>query len=208
MRESEVWKILQQHVPEAALEYSFSLWKQKPFHLKITKSRQTKIGDFTSRHNSHHPRITLNKELNPYTFLITYLHEVAHLHVFLRYGNRVEPHGVHWKTSFQQVMEPVLIHEIFPEELLGILRKHMMNPKASSYADTELTKALRRFDEGSSSHLVLSDLPEGSMFHLHGKYFTKGKLKRTRILCKEVKSKKHYSVPADALVTNVQLSLL
>jgi hypothetical protein len=208
MRDSQVLEILQTHLPNKAVEYCFSLWKEKPFHLKITKSRQTKIGDFTSRKDALHPRITLNKDLNPFTFLITYIHEVAHLHVFLKYRNRVAPHGEHWKSAFQQLMKPVLTPEIFPEKLFDTLYNHMIDPKASSYADTELTNALRTYDEGAASHIVLSDLPEGSTFHLHGKYFTKGKLRRTRILCKETKSKRHYLVPADALVSNVQLSLL
>lgn len=208
MIDSQVLETLRIHLPDKALVYCFSLWKEKPFHLKITKSRQTKIGDFTSRKDAQHPRITLNRDLNQYAFLITYIHEIAHLHVFLKYGNRVAPHGEHWKSAFQQLMEPVLTNEIFPDELFGILRTHMSDPKASSFADTELTNALRVFDEGASAHIVLSDLPEGSTFHLHGKYFTKGKLRRTRILCKETKSKRHYLVPADALVSNVQLSLL
>jgi hypothetical protein len=208
MKESLVLQILQAHVPIQAIDYCFSLWRAKPFQLKITRSRQTKIGDFTSRRNAQHPRITLNKDLNPYTFLITYIHEVAHLHVFLKHGNHVAPHGEHWKNEFQYLMKPVLTQEIFPAGLFEILSSHMANPKASSFADTDLTKALRNFDDGISTNIALSDIPEGSMFHLHGKYFTKGKLRRTRILCKEVKSKRHYLVPADALVSNVQLSLL
>lgn len=208
MKESLVFQILQAHVPEKAIDYCFSLWKEQPFHLKITRSRQTKIGDFTSRKDAGHPRITLNKDLNPYTFLITYIHEVTHLHVFLKHGNRVAPHGEHWKSEFIHLMKPLLTNEIFPGELFSILSTHMMNPKASSFADTKLTKLLRSFDEGASTSIVLSDLPEGSTFHLHGRYFSRGKLKRTRILCKEIKSKRHYLVPADALVNNVQLSLL
>jgi SprT protein len=106
------------------------------------------------------------------------------------------------------LMSPLLTSDIFPDELLAILKSHMLNPKASSYSDTALTKALRSFDHGSHSHIILSELPEGSMFHLQGKYFTKGKVRRTRVLCKEAKSKRQYLVPADALVSNVQLSLL
>lgn len=208
MKEEQVLAILEQHLPEQAVAYCLQLWKEKPFNLKLTKSRQTKIGDFTCRNDAAHPRITLNHDLNLYTFLITYIHEVAHLHVFLQYGHRVEPHGEHWKGEFQKLLTPVLLPEIFPDAILIPLSRHMQNPKASSFADTELTKALRTFDESIHSSIILSDLPEGSIFHLHGRYFTKGQLRRTRILCKEVKSKRQYLVPADALVSDVQLSLL
>lgn len=208
MKEDHVLAILEQHLPEQAVAYCLQLWKEKPFYLKLTKSRQTKIGDFTCRKDSARPRITVNHDLNPYTFLITYIHEVAHLHVFLQYGHRVEPHGEHWKGEFQKLFAPVLLPKIFPDAIFNSLSRHMQNPKASSFADTELTKALRIFDTGAHPNIVLSDLPEGSVFHLQGRYFTKGQLRRTRILCKEVKSKRQYLVPADALVSDVQLSLL
>jgi SprT protein len=194
VKEELIRETLQQHLPARAVDYCFQLWQAKPFRLKITKSRQTKIGDFTCRDGAAHPRITLNHDLNPYTFLITYIHEVAHLHVFLEFGHRVEPHGEHWKLAFQKLLNP--------------LRSHMQNPKASSFADTVLTKALRTFDANSHADIVLSDLPEGSMFQLNGRYFKKGKLRRTRILCKEVQSRRQYLVPAEALVSDVQLSLL
>jgi hypothetical protein len=207
MSSEQVITILQSHVPAVALEYCFTLWKSSPFELKITKSRQTKVGDFTSRRSKRHPRITLNNDLNRYLFLLTYVHEVAHLHVHLKFGERVEPHGETWRTTFTNLMVPLLWESVFPEEILHELRRHMINPKASSFADTELTQAFRKFD-ANASLVLLSEIPEGSIFRLSGKYFQKGKLRRTRILCRELKSKKDYLVPADALVSDVQLSLL
>ena len=65
MNTNQVFTILQTHVPASALEYCFTLWNASPFELKITKSRQTKVGDFTSRNTKRHPRITLNNDLNP-----------------------------------------------------------------------------------------------------------------------------------------------
>lgn len=208
MTEAQVLNTLHLHLPEKAVEYAFNLWKEKPFNLKLTKSRQTKIGDFTCKHGGAKPRITLNHDLNPFTFLITYIHEVAHLHVHLEFGHRVEPHGDRWKTAFQKLLIPMLSPEIFPEKILEPLSRHMQNPKASSFADTILTKALRSFDESAHADIVLSDIPEGSIFKLNGRYFKKGNLRRTRILCKEVNSRRQYLVPAEALVSDVQLSLL
>jgi hypothetical protein len=207
MTEEQVLHTLQQHVPEKAVNYCLTLWQQKPFQFKLTKSRQTKIGDFTCRTALARPRITVNNDLNPYTFLITYIHEVAHLHVYVQYGNRAEPHGLHWKAAFQQLLAPLLTSEIFPESVLGLLSQHMQNPKASSFADIILTKALRTFDAKSHTDILLSDLPDGSVFKLNGRYFKKGKLRRTRVLCKEVNTKRQYLVPAEALVSDVQLAI-
>jgi hypothetical protein len=208
MNSEKILEILKNHIPPAALEYCFNLWKASPFELKLSKSRQTKVGDFTSKRSKSHPRITLNNDLNPYLFLTTYVHEVAHLHVFLKFGHRVDPHGDEWKTAFMDLLIPLLWEHIFPPEILHELRRHMVNPKASSFADTKLTEAFRLFDKHKTHAAVLSQLPEGSTFQLQGKIFKKGKLRRTRVLCKELKSKRDYLVPADALVNNVQLSLL
>lgn len=207
MNADKVFNILQTHVPASALEYSFELWKESPFELKITRSRQTKVGDFTSKHTRSHPRITINNDLNPYLFVVTYIHEVAHLRVYLQFGGRVDPHGEKWKTTFTDLMLPILWESVFPDQILHELRRHMINPKASSFADTALTEAFRKFDS-NPNQVTLSQVPEGSIFKLQGRYFRKGKLRRTRVLCRELQSKRDYLVPADSIVTDVQLSLL
>jgi hypothetical protein len=208
MNSEKVRNLLQQHLPALSWPYCFALWQNNPFDLKLTRSRQSKVGDFTSRRHIDHPRITLNKDLNPYLFLVTYIHEVAHLHAFLKFGNKVDPHGEEWKFAFKHLMAPMLRKDIFPEEILHQLARHMVNPKASSFADAELTKALRSFDQNADQYTALSDIPEGSIFRFQGKFFKKGKLKRTRVMCNEVNSKRNYLVPAEVLVSHVQLSML
>lgn len=208
MNEQEVYKILHHHIPTTALAYSIQLWQETPFELKLSKKRETKVGDFTCRRNSSTQRITLNNDLNPYLFLITYIHEVAHLRVYLEHRYKKEPHGKEWKQNFQHLIAPLLNDTIFPHDLLVILERHMKNPKASSFADRHLTIALRKFDNGHTEHLMVSQLPEGSVFKLQGKYFRKGSLRRTRFLCRELKSKRQYLVPSEAVVSEVQLSLL
>lgn len=206
MTADRIQAIMQSHVPPQAVDYCTRLWKESPFELKITRARQTKVGDFTSRNTKAHPRITLNNDLNPFLFLMTYVHEVAHLRVYLKHGTRVDPHGTQWRTIFTDLMIPLLWEEIFPEELLHELRRHMINPKASSFADVRLTEALRQFDK--VPQVTLAQVPEGSIFKLQGRWFRKGKLRRTRVLCREMQSRRDYLVPADAIVSDVQLSLL
>jgi hypothetical protein len=193
-------------VPQSAQDYCLELWRQHPFELKLTKNRQTKVGDFTCRHHNGYVRITLNHDLNAYLFLITYVHEVAHYYTHLKHGSRIDPHGEEWKGMFQQLLIPLLQESVFPEEILHLLRLHMVNPKASSFADADLTKALRKFDPGTAGVLVLSDVPEGCTFAFQGRYFKRGKLRRTRILCREINSKRSYLIPAECMVTNVQLT--
>lgn len=208
MSSEKIFTNLQTHVPHGAVSYCFQLWKDTPFQFKITRTRQTKVGDFTARRNASLPRITVNHELNPYLFLITYVHEVAHLRVYLRHGNRVDPHGEEWKESFRVLLRPLQTPEIFPADILDELHKHMVNPKASSFGDTALTKILRAYDKDAACYATLSDIPEGSIFHFQGRFFKKGKIRRTRVLCHEMKTRRHYLVPIDAQVSGVQLTLL
>jgi SprT protein len=207
MRRQELEEILNQHVPATTVAYCLSLWDKHPFKFKLRKSRQTKVGDFICR-QGHEPEITVNHDLHPFLFLITYIHEVAHLDVHHTHGRKGDPHGTEWKDSFRRLLQPVMTTEIFPKDLLKQLSVHMENPKASSFSDPELTQALRSHDPKWSRTTILSEIPEGSVFGLRGKWFRKGPLQRTRFVCKEVGTKRTFFVPADFPVENAQLSLL
>jgi SprT protein len=207
MDSKKVETILIQHVPASAVNYCIRLWTEFPFDFVLRRNRLSKVGDFTCRAGKT-PQITVNHNLHPYLFLMTYIHEVAHLHVHQNLGFRVEAHGTEWKAAFQNLMAPVSTEETFPYPLLDGIIKHMASPKASSFSDAGLTQLFRDQDEREKSTLLLSQIPEGSIFRLHGRWFKKGKLKRTRVLCNEVKSRRQYLIPADAPVSNTQLALL
>jgi len=207
MEESRFKLLLEKHIPAAAIPYCLQLWQHYPFDFKVRKKRISKVGDFSCR-QGRTPVITINHDSHPYLFLMTYIHEVAHLIVHQRYGWKHEAHGDEWKNMFNQLMIPVLREDIYPLYLLTVLRKHMMDPKASSFSDSMLTHAFRHFDENQKSTILLSDLPEGSVFGFHGRWFQKGLLKRTRVICKELKTKRDYLVPQDVPVEVSQLSLL
>lgn len=198
---------LQKHIPEQTVEYCIQLWQEHPFKFKLRKARQSKVGDFTCKHGET-PQITVNNDLHPFLFLITYVHEVAHHHVHLRYGRKAEAHGEEWKDTFRELLAPVMNPDVFPDNILRGLIRHMGNPKASTFSDPEMTELLRSVDAKWSKQTLLSEIPEGSIFGLHGKWFRKGELQRTRVLCVEVKTKRKFLVPADIPVENAQLSLL
>jgi hypothetical protein len=187
--------------------YCFELWQRQPFEFKLRKSRISKVGDFTC-HKGRIPRITINHDSHPFLFLITYVHEVAHLVVHQQHGWKPEAHGNEWKETFRHLMAPLMNTNIFPQDLLDVLHEHMINPKASSFSDSRLTHALRQLDEKQKSATLLSELAEGTIFGLHGRWFTKGKVKRTRVLCRELKTRRNFLVPVDVPVDGAQLSLL
>ncbi len=207
MDSNKVQSLLLSHLPAGAIDYCYRLWLSQPFEFKLRKSRHTKVGDFTC-HPGRTPRITINRDLHPYMFLLTYVHEVGHLEVHRRFGNNVEGHGQEWKETFRRILEPVLNELIFPADLLAALRGHMADPRASTFSDPELVRVLRQYDPHATAQTFLGDIPEGSIFGMRGRWFKKGETKRTRALCQEIKSKRRYFVPLDAAVENVQLSLL
>lgn len=195
---------IENRIPQAALEYCLQLWRVHPFIFKVSKKRKTKAGDFFVENNR--PRITVNADLPPMQFLTTYIHEVAHLTVYLQ-KKRVKPHGAEWQSCYSQLMEPLLREDVFPEPLLGRMKEHLRKPKASCYLDNELMRLFRQVEMPQVNPVYVSDLPAGSIFKLQNRWFKKGEVARTRVHCVEMKSQRKYVVACGALVEEVQLSL-
>ena len=83
-------KILLKHLPEAALEPIIALQENYGFSLVITNPRSTKFGDYRPpQRGSNYHRISVNGDLNPFQFLVTLLHEIAHLIAWERHKNRL-----------------------------------------------------------------------------------------------------------------------
>ena len=89
---------LRQFIPEAAVARVLQYLHQYNVHLTITRERKTVLGDY--RHATHHQthRISVNSNLNKFSFLITLIHELAHLVTFNAHGHRVQAHGREWKN--------------------------------------------------------------------------------------------------------------
>ncbi|MEC8832566.1 MAG: sprT domain-containing protein, partial [Bacteroidota bacterium] len=76
---------LQKYLPEQAVVPCFELIKTHGVHLKIVSHRVTRHGDYRRLPNGLH-QVTVNASLNKYRFLITLVHEIAHLVAFETYG--------------------------------------------------------------------------------------------------------------------------
>ena len=100
-------------------------------------------------------QITVNSSLNTYRFLITLIHEIAHLVAFEKYGRYIKPHGIEWKRTFQQLMLPYINPEVFPSKLLPVIAHHFKNPRASSDTDEKLAYALKQYDPANDKKLYL-----------------------------------------------------
>lgn len=190
-------KIFESHLPNSAVSYCLELWQTSPFLFKIQKPRSSKLGDFRFRNDREVQTITINSNLNPFQFLLTYIHEVAHLRTFVKHGTKHAPHGPEWKKEFQLLIGPILNDSVFPKDILIPLRFHMQNPPASSSRDLFLMKEMSKYDllnEFHSDQVFLSDLLPGKEFLLSGRKFKKGETRRTRVVCEEMTSGRKYLV--------------
>ncbi len=160
---------------------------------RISRSRSSKFGDYRPPHGAQGHRISVNHNLNPYAFLITTVHEFAHLKTWNAYRHRVRPHGTEWKTSFRQLMQPFLRSAIFPTDVQTALVKYMDNPAASSCTDLQLFRVLKRHDRQIELAHTVEMLAENTLFSLkNGRIFQKKEKIRKRYRCIEVKTQRVY----------------
>jgi SprT protein len=180
--------VLKKYIPEKAVETIAAWIVEFDFKLKIKKERSTKLGDYTSPQKGGNHLITINHNLNPYSFLITLVHEIAHLTTYNKFKDRVAPHGLEWKNEFKDLMKPFLNTDILPIDVLHAVRKYLQNPAASSCTDTQLLKTLKSYDVDEKL-VFLEYLPYKCTFLYNGsKIFQKGERIRKRFRCIEVKS--------------------
>lgn len=181
---------LQDFLPDGSFELVIPYFQKYPVQLKITKARKTKRGDY--RHpapgKSLH-QISVNGNLNSYSFLLTLLHEIAHLLAYLEFKNQIAPHGKEWKLLFKQVLSDFLNKHFFPHDVELALKKSLKNLKATTCSDVDLDRALKNYDLRHPSLILLEDIPSHSCFQIEdGRSFQKIEKLRTRYKCKELKT--------------------
>lgn len=192
-REERIRNAIRPFVPDGTTEPLAAQILKHRCQLIITRERKTKLGDYRHPYGKHGHRISVNGTLNPYAFLITFVHELAHLHVWEQHRSKVRPHGREWKRTFRETMEPYLTERFFPEDILKPLRQHMRDPAAATVRDPELMRALRMYDPESET-VILDELAVGTEFILGKRKFKKGERLRTRYRCMELRSGKAYLV--------------
>lgn len=183
--------VLEKYIPRLAVMPLTQLLEINAVHLKIVNERKTRHGDYRPLPDGSH-RITINASLNQYRFLVTLVHEIAHLVAFKKYGRLIKPHGVEWKHTFQHLMLPFLRPDIFPNDVLPVLARHFKNPTASSDTDAVLSVALKKYDAATDKNYIF-EIAHGAIFATdNGRKFQKGKKLRKRYECLEMDTGKVY----------------
>lgn len=160
---------------------------------KVSRNRNTKYGDYRPPHGGQGHRISVNYDLNPYAFLVTTVHEFAHLLTWNEHKQKARPHGQEWKSNFKKMMVPFFEKEIFPGDVKRAIVSYLQNPSASSCTDLNLFRVLRAYDEKKSNAVAVEKLPLNSLFSMkNGRVFRKEAQIRKRFRCTEIKTGRVY----------------
>jgi SprT protein len=172
----------------------------------VTRPRRTKLGDHRppGRDRPRH-RITINEDLNPYAFLTTLLHELAHATTWERHRSRrfrLRPHGPEWQQEFATLLAPVVDSGVLPADVTAALVRGMRAARASSCSDRGLVLALAKYDRPRPHLMRVEELDTGMLFRLDadGGMFRAGQPLRTRRACFDVRTGQEYRVHGLALV--------
>lgn len=184
---------LQDYLPQGSFDEVLYYLQHYKVHLTITRKRESILGDYRNAHAGKNHRISVNGNLNKYAFLITLLHELAHLFTYEKFGHRVQAHGREWKDEFGKILARFLTQKVFPPDIETALLNTLRNPAASSCGDEKLLRVLHRYDEKPAGVLLVEQLAEGTLFSIKGgRIFKKGEKVRKRFKCLEIKTGKYY----------------
>ena len=188
------FNFLEQFLPNGAWEQVAPFFRTHAIHLTLTHERKSVLGDY--RHptpDAPYHRISINANLNPYSFLITLLHELAHMFTFVHFQFKAQPHGKEWKTQFRHILIPFMGKRFFPSDVEKALHAYLHNPAASTCTDSQLYKSLYRYDDHKPGFKLVDDLSDNQFFETEdGQIYQKLEKVRTRTRCKHLDSGKVY----------------
>jgi len=195
-------------LPAGTDGYVADLLGRHRIDVRLSRPRRTKLGDHRppGRGRTAH-RITVNDDLNPYAFLTTLLHEIAHAFTWERHRPSrrwLRPHGSEWKREFEGVFSPLVRADVLPADIAAALATSIRNPAAATCSDRGLLLALARYDRPDPSRVLVESLAIGSIFRTDdGMLFRTGPKVRTRRQCFECRTGREYRVHGLARVTPV-----
>ena len=200
-------------LPSGTEPYITGLLARQPCVVRLSRPRRTKLGDHRppGRGRPLH-RISINDDLNPYAFLTTLLHEIAHAATWerherhrRRFARRVRPHGAEWRTEFAGLLEPVVALGVLPADVTAALTRSLARPAAATCSDRGLLLALGRYDRIDPRLVRAEEIAVGGWFRLdNGMVFRAGRTLRTRRQCFAAHGGAEYRVHGLARVEPVE----
>lgn len=182
-------KVLEKYLPAEAAPVIARWIDHFQCEFKVSKSRDSKFGDYRPPFRGRGHRISVNYNLNPYAFLVTTVHEFAHLLTWNEFKQKAKPHGQEWKANFKRMMRPFFEKHILPSDINRAIISYLNNPAASSCSDLNLFRALQKYDSKAEDVITVESLPVNSLFQMkNGRVFRKELRVRKRYRCVEIRT--------------------
>ncbi len=191
-RNRDLEAALIRYLPGECVPVILNWFNIHPVVLRISRSRRSRLGDFRGGTRLTPPVISVNHNLNKYSFLVTLLHEMAHAEVFFTHRGQAKPHGEEWKNACRVLGKTFRDESTLPDDFRHAFAAYLENPSASSTTNARLSEVLRRYDPPGLTS-PLSELEENAFFVIPGgRVFRKGKKMRTRYRCECLNNKRIY----------------
>jgi len=200
---------LANYLPDKATPIIADFLFKNKISLKTTRRRATKLGDYAAPNplKGHGHRITINSNLDKYTFLWVMLHEIAHYQVFTKYKRSVKPHGDEFQAALAKNLRFFNERHCFTaetEELIGTFYSRLPLKKALERQIERRFKELAGIAEVRRG-IALRELPQGACFSLGKRIFKKLEECRTRCKCLCINDNRLYSVSLEADVQPIDI---
>ncbi|MDQ1098162.1 MULTISPECIES: SprT-like domain-containing protein [Chryseobacterium] len=180
---------LEKYLPPNTLQYLKIWFSDYYIHIKITRDRHSKLGDYRKLPDRSH-EITINSTLAPQLFFFVLTHELAHLIAFEKYGRRIYPHGPEWKDTFRKMLLESL--EVYEQDLRPIITRFSKSPKANFMSSPELVRYFHIGREEDDLQFM-EELKKGDSFmYRNEKYLLEGLIKKN-YLCRNLVTGRQYS---------------
>jgi len=181
------------YIPQKALTEVWRLLEEYDIGVKAVLPRRTLQGSYRIPREGERHSITVNSDLNPYVFLITLLHEIAHTHTWVKHKSK--GHKQEWKGNFERLLIRFIELGVFPKKIKTALEQHLEKIAYSDITDIYLTEILRQYNTKAPSdeqEMMLKDVPKNAIFSYNGKNYRRGERLRKYISCRSLEDYRMY----------------
>ncbi len=177
-------QVLQKYLPEGSIFFIEKWLKPYSCHIRITKKRNSKLGDYRYR-SGETQQISINGDLEPQLFFFVLTHEIAHLITFSA-DRKILPHGKEWKTCYRNLLLESL--NIYEKDFRPMVMAFSKTPKANYMATPEI---VRYFSKNTTEDFI-EDLDPGHIFEYQNQTFEILEVRKKRYICKNLHSGRKY----------------
>jgi|SRR6218665_19704 len=193
---------LEQYLPENTFPFLKKWFSNHYIHIKITKNRNSKLGDYRRLPDKSH-QITVNSTLDKQLFFFVLTHELAHLIAFEKFNFRISAHGKEWKNTFTEMLLESL--DIYTNDLKPIIIRFAKNPKANFMASPELVRYFH-IENTDDNSVFIEDLLVNDQFIYKSEIYMILEKKKKSYLCVHLKNSKKYSFKTLAKVEKLTIN--